>query len=100
VWRAERERGRYVALSSPEEAAAYPFTEDEKRRNATLRARALFGTPDVVRARLTDVAHDLAADEVAIVTATHNPDDRRRSFTLLAEAFELGAERIGTLAAD
>jgi len=89
VWRAERERGRFVPLPSPEEAAAYPFTETELRRNAMLRGRALFGTPDVVKSRLTEVATDLGVDEVAIVTPTHDPVDRRRSFTLLAEAFGL-----------
>jgi luciferase family oxidoreductase group 1 len=91
VWRAERERGRYVPLPSADEAAAYVFSDAEKRRNAVLRGRALFGTPDVVHARMTDVARDLGADEVAVVTATHDPADRRRSFTLLAEAFMLGA---------
>jgi len=104
VWRAERERGRYVALSSPAEAAAYPFTDDEKRRNAVLRGRALFGTPDVVKARLTEVATDLAANEVAIVTATHDPADRRRSFKLIADAFGLDDEGVdaepAALAAD
>jgi luciferase family oxidoreductase group 1 len=99
VWRAERERGRYVALPSPEEAATYPFTEDERRRNAKLRERALFGTPTVVKARLTNIAQDLGADEVAVVTATHEAADRRRSFTLLAEAFQLQSEMVA-LAAD
>ncbi len=91
VWRAERERGRYMPLPSADEAAAYVFSDAEARRNDVLRGRALFGTPDVVRARITDVARELQADEVAVVTATHDPADRRRSFTLLAEAFALGA---------
>ncbi len=99
VWRAERERGRYVPLPSADEAAAYAFSDDEKRRNAVLRGRALFGTPDVVRARMTDVARDLGADEVAVVTATHDPADRRRSFSLLAEAFALGAAPAALVAA-
>jgi luciferase family oxidoreductase group 1 len=92
VWRAERERGRYVPLPSAEEAAVYPFTNDEIRRNARLRERALCGTADVVHSRLTGIAQDLAADEVALVTATHDIADRRRSFTLLAEAFRLQTE--------
>jgi luciferase family oxidoreductase group 1 len=99
VWRAERERGRYVPLPSSDEAAAYAFTDDEARRNARLRDRALFGTPEVVKARLTSIAQDLGADEVAVVTATHDAADRRRSFTLLAEAFQLQSAAIA-LAAD
>ncbi|MEJ0046493.1 MAG: MsnO8 family LLM class oxidoreductase [Rhodospirillales bacterium] len=99
VWRAARERGHFVPLPSPEEAAAYAFTEIEQRRNETLRARALFGTPDVVKSRLLTVATDLHVDEVAIVTPTHAPADRHRSYTLLAETFALTPQR-PALAAD
>lgn len=91
VWRAERERGRYVPLSSAEEAAAYVFTDAERQRNAALRTRAMFGTPGVVKQRMLDVGGELEVDEMAVVTATHDPADRRRSYTLLAEAFGLGA---------
>ena len=91
VWRAERERGRYVPLSSAAEAAAYVFTDAERQRNAALRTRAMFGTPGVVKQRMLDVGGELEVDEMAVVTATHDPADRRRSYTLLAEAFGLGA---------
>ena len=89
VWRVQRERGRYVPLPSPEEAAAFEFTAPEQARNAALRGRALSGTPDLVKARLTAVADQLGVDEVAVVTASHDPEDRRRSYRLLAEAFQL-----------
>jgi len=91
VWRAERERGRYVPLPSPEEAAAFTFTEAEQRRNEALRPRAFFGTPDLVHARLSETAQELEVDEVAVVTAAHDAQARRRSYTLLADAFELRA---------
>ncbi len=90
VWRAERERGRYVPLPSAEEAAAYPFTESERARNAVTRGRSAYGTADVVRARLEALAVSHGADEIAVVTALHDPMARRRSFSLLAEAFSLG----------
>ena len=86
VWRAERERGRYVALPSLEEAAAYDFTPAEEARRQRSRADAVFGTPDVVVAKLSALAADLQADEIAVVTATHDPEDRRRSFELIASA--------------
>jgi alkanesulfonate monooxygenase SsuD/methylene tetrahydromethanopterin reductase-like flavin-dependent oxidoreductase (luciferase family) len=89
VWRAERERGRYVPLPSPEEAAAFEFTDSERARNASLRGRALSGTPELVKERLSKVADQLGVDEVAVVTAAHDPEDRRTSYRLLAEAFEL-----------
>ena len=90
VWRAERERGRFVPLPSPEEAAAYPFTEAERLRNDVLRPRALFGTAERVRSGIEALARSHGADEVAIVTPAHDPAARRRSYTLLADAFRLG----------
>jgi luciferase family oxidoreductase group 1 len=89
VWRAERERGRYTALPSPEEAAAYAYTPQEEARRDQARKLAASGTPDVVAARLVSLADTLQADEIAIVTATYDPADRRRSFQLLAEEFRL-----------
>ena len=92
VWRAERERGRFVPLPSPDEAAAYPFTDAERARNAATRARSAYGTPDVVRERLDAVGRSHGVDEIAVVTALHDPVARRRSFALLAEAFGLGGQ--------
>ena len=90
VWRAERERGRFVPLPSAEQAADYPFTDAERARNRATRDRAAYGTPDVVRQRLTAIADAHGADEVAIVTALHDAAARQKSFELLADAFQLG----------
>ncbi len=98
VWRAERERGRFVPLPSPEEAQAYPFTDADRARNAAIRQRAAYGTPDIVRQRLTAIARSHGADEIAIVTAVHDQSARRRSFELIAEAFELAAPAIAQAA--
>ena len=94
VWRAERERGRFVPLPSPEEASAYPFTDSERARNAAIRERSAYGTPDVVRARLEAIAGAHGVDEVAVVTAVHDAAARRRSYALVAEVFGLGDEAV------
>ncbi len=98
VWRAERERGRFVPLPSPDEAAAYPFNDVDRARNAVIRAQAAYGTPDVVRQRLTEIAEAHGADEVAIVTAMHDAEARRRSFELLADEFRLDEWRMAEAA--
>ncbi len=85
AWRAEFERGRFVPLPTPEEAAAYPFTEMQVQRQAAIRSRAAIGTPDLVAQRLTEIASAHGADEVVIVTAAHDPEARRRSFRLIAD---------------
>ena len=85
AWRAEFERGRFVPLPTPEEAAAYPFSDADRQRQAAIRARAAIGTPDHVARVLTQTAAAHAADEIVIVTAAHDPEARRRSFRLIAD---------------
>ena len=47
------------------------------------------GGPGEVRAGIEAVAADYGADEVLVVTITHDHDARRRSYELVAEAFGL-----------
>jgi alkanesulfonate monooxygenase SsuD/methylene tetrahydromethanopterin reductase-like flavin-dependent oxidoreductase (luciferase family) len=42
-----------------------------------------------VRAGLVEVAAEYGADEVLVVTITHDHEARKRSYELLAEAFGL-----------
>jgi alkanesulfonate monooxygenase SsuD/methylene tetrahydromethanopterin reductase-like flavin-dependent oxidoreductase (luciferase family) len=51
--------------------------------------RALHQAPEQVRERLLALARDDAADELVVVTITHDPKARLRSYELLAEVFEL-----------
>jgi luciferase family oxidoreductase group 1 len=90
-------RGRLVRVPAPEEARR--FLEEERRARGrpadpTRRPRGLvIGTPDQVRAQVEELAHSYGADEVMIVTITHDHADRRRSYELLAEAFDLKPRR-------
>ncbi|HEY1934701.1 MAG TPA: LLM class flavin-dependent oxidoreductase [Acetobacteraceae bacterium] len=97
MWRLGRDRGVYSALPSPEEAAAYPYSAMEQARVDRLRARAIYGTPDVVAARLRELAAVHGVEEIAILTTLHDPEARRRSYTLLAK--ECGLEAPMPLAA-
>jgi luciferase family oxidoreductase group 1 len=51
--------------------------------------RYVVGTPDRVRAELTRIAHELELSELVINTITHSHEARLRSYSLLAEAFDL-----------
>ena len=55
--------------------------------------RLIVGSPATVRAGLEAVAAEYGADEVMIVTITHDHAARRRSYELIAEAFDLVAAR-------
>jgi luciferase family oxidoreductase group 1 len=51
--------------------------------------RRIVGSPATVRAGIESVAAEYGADEVIIVTITHDHGARRRSYELIAEAFGL-----------
>ncbi len=93
LWRLGRDRGVFAALPSPEEAAAYDYTEGERVRVTRLRERAIFGTPHTVGQRLRDLAKLHGIEEIAILTTLHDPEARRRSYTLLGEEFDLATDK-------
>jgi luciferase family oxidoreductase group 1 len=94
LWRLGRDRGVYTALPSPREASVHPYTDVEKTRIERLRQHALFGTPHVVGNKLRTLAAEHKVDEIAILTTLHDPDARRRSYSLLAEEFGLRAPEV------
>jgi len=49
--------------------------------------RGIIGDPDKVRAGIENVAREYGAEEVMVVTITHDHGARRRSYELIAEAF-------------
>jgi alkanesulfonate monooxygenase SsuD/methylene tetrahydromethanopterin reductase-like flavin-dependent oxidoreductase (luciferase family) len=91
MWRLGRDRGVFAALPSPEEAANYRYSEAETLRIERLRSRALYGTPAQVGEKLRALATEHGVEEIAILTTLHDPEARRRSYTLLAEEFGLQA---------
>jgi luciferase family oxidoreductase group 1 len=86
MWRLNRDRGLFTALMSPEEAAARTLSDGEEQRLERLRARSFYGTADAVTAKLQALATEHGVEEIAILTTLHDPEARRRSYTLLAEA--------------
>lgn len=86
LWRLGRDRGVFAPLPSPAEAAAHPYTPQELERLARLRASAIVGTAEQVLAKLEALAAAEGAEEVAVLTACHDPAARQESYRLLAEA--------------
>ena len=89
MWRLGRDKGIFAPFPSPEEAAAYDATESERARMARMRQTALVGTGPQVAAKLDALTGELEVQEVAVLTATHDPEARRRSYALLARAAAL-----------
>jgi luciferase family oxidoreductase group 1 len=84
-----RDVGIRDALVSPEEAAAYPYSESQRARIESMRRRAFVGTAEQVREKLTALAAQHGLDELVVVTWTYDPEPRHRSYELLAQAFGL-----------
>ena len=81
-------QGRPIAVPSPERAARY--LEQHGDPGASGRRR-IVGGPDTVRAGIEAVAAEYGADEVILVTITHDHAARRRSYELIAQALGLRA---------
>jgi luciferase family oxidoreductase group 1 len=79
-------QGHPGQVPSPEEAAAYPYSDLEQAFIADRQSTQLIGAPDTVRSGLEDLLKRTEADELMITTQTHDPADRLRSFELVAEA--------------
>jgi luciferase family oxidoreductase group 1 len=87
--RLARDRGVFAPLSSPEEAAAHRYSPADLARVERLRARAIYGTPESVGAKLRALAEGLGVTELAVLTTLHSAAARRESYTLLAREFGL-----------
>ena len=83
------EQGRFEPMDSAEEIAGYRFSQEELLRVQNNQGRIVSGTPEQVKEQLTKLAQEFEVDEIIITTMTYSLEDRLRSFTLVAEAFEL-----------
>ncbi len=81
-----RAHGEYRPLPSPEEAAAYPYTEQDRAQMRRSRERLFVGTPQTIEARLQPLLRSTEADEVMITSAIYDHEARKRSYKLLADA--------------
>jgi len=80
-------QGRLIPV--PPVETALRFIEEHAQEVEALgqRRRWLVGSPATVRPGIEELAREYGADEVMIVTITHDHEARRRSYELLAEHF-------------
>jgi luciferase family oxidoreductase group 1 len=88
-----RQGGRMEKLPSVADAQAYPYTDEERLAVRMNAPRLNVGSPATVREKLLTLAGQGAADEIMVTTITHDHQDRRRSYELLAEAFGLSSAK-------
>ena len=81
------QRGQFRPLPTPEEAAAYDYTPQDRAVVAGYRRLQVIGTPAQVRERLEALVAEAPADEVMVTTVVHDHAARLRSYELLAGEF-------------
>ncbi|HEX3591616.1 MAG TPA: LLM class flavin-dependent oxidoreductase [Pseudonocardiaceae bacterium] len=89
-------QGRPGLLPTPEEAAAYEYTDVDRLVLADRRSGSIAGGPDRVRADIERLVEQTAADELMITTMVHDPADRLRSYELVAGLWSPGVDRATT----
>lgn len=82
--------GRLIPVPPPEKAVR--FLAQRGLDAAPSGRRGVIGDPATVRAGLERIAEGYGADEVIVLTITHDHEARRRSYALVAEAFGLPVE--------
>ena len=89
LWTLKLRAGHPGPIPTVEEALSYPYTAQERAIVRANRRRSIAGAPATAKARLLALAETYGAQELMIVTITHDPAARRRSYELLADAFGL-----------
>jgi len=84
-----RRTGQMGLLPSPEEAAAYPYSDEDRVLIEHATASHLIGTPDEVHAGLVALQQRTQADEIMLSTRAHSLDARVASLSLIAHSWNL-----------
>ncbi len=86
-------RGRPIEVPPVERALAY-LAGEGAGDPAVAGRRLITGAPRPSSHGIEEVAADYGADEVVVVTITHDHGARRRSYELLAEAVRLPERQV------
>jgi len=87
-------RNQLIPVPPPEKAVEFLTREGKALNGARPGRRSIVGSPEQVRAEIETVASEYGADEVIVVTITHDHEARRRSYELIADAFGLDPRRV------
>ena len=92
-WRMDRNMGVLGPLLPPQNASR-TMRPDEELYMDEFKKNALVGSVQSVKKKLLELANHLEIDELVIITWTHDHAVQRRSYELLAEAFNLQNQSI------
>lgn len=82
-------QGRLIEVPTVERAVRFLEQQNSPIDGAPRGRRTIVGTAERVRAGIEQALHEYGADEAVVVTITHDHAARRRSYELIADAFDL-----------
>jgi luciferase family oxidoreductase group 1 len=82
-------RGRLIPVPPPEQAVDFLRREGKATNGNTPGRRGIVGSPATVRSGIDQLLDEYRAEELIVVTITHDHRARRRSYELLAGVMEL-----------
>jgi luciferase family oxidoreductase group 1 len=88
-------RGQLIPVPPVSKALEFLAAEGRAPSGPLPERRGIIGSPEVVRAGIESLASEYGADEVIVVTITHDHGARRRSYELVADAFGLSSHAAG-----
>ncbi len=71
-------------VPSIEEVMAYTLDSQEKAELEKMKQKMIIGDPAQVKSRLSEMQQKYQADEIMLVTITHSPEAKRRSYQLIS----------------
>ncbi|MEI3612391.1 LLM class flavin-dependent oxidoreductase [Pseudogracilibacillus sp. SO30301A] len=76
-------------IPSVAEAKNYVYTDEDKKKIEKMKRNMIIGDPVKVKAEIEELNEKYKADEMMIITITHDEEAKYISYRLLAEAFGL-----------
>jgi luciferase family oxidoreductase group 1 len=89
LWLLRLRKNQLGPIPTPEQADAYPYSEQDRMMLEMNRERSIVGSPATVKAQIDALAARYGVDEVVVVTICHDFQARLRSYELLARAYGL-----------
>ncbi len=90
IWSLQKINGRGNRfVPSIEEAKQFVLNEKDQEVVEKMKQKMIIGDPYEVKAKLLDLQLKYKANEIMLVTITHSPKDRIKSYQLVSKVFDL-----------
>ncbi|WP_160722830.1 LLM class flavin-dependent oxidoreductase [Bacillus sp. USDA818B3_A] len=85
IWSLHRGKGEKSGVPSVSEAKRYELDDKERETLEKMKRNIAIGSPKKVVNKLNELASQYQAGELMLVTITHSPEDKVKSYQLIAE---------------